>query len=306
MRIIRFYLLLSFLPVMMMAEENLDGFKLVDHICAKADGFEPILLDDIRSKAKQESSNLASAFDKLLKQKALFLYAQKQLKIDTKEIDKLADKHIEDILSKNKLTLNDLKASLADKPYFSTIRQLKNQIAYSMLEGQIRSQLKNQIKISESQVKAQLIKENREKYQLVFIEFSKSDKLENEQTALANKIREDIINNISLEELKALYRKSEGIEISEPRYFKKGQLLDVYEKMIEKTNTVSELFMANGKPTIIWKTKKTFLNEDLNKNDLEELEKHLYEQEIEKKLMEIKNISVKEKEIMVNSCELSL
>lgn len=260
-------------------------FRLVDRVCVVVEGEEPILLSEIKRRAEQQHEPFLVAQRELIRDRLLWVYAKKQLKYDIANIFKAADEHIDNVMTKNRLTKTQFEKVIAAPPYQSSFRQFRLETATEFLKNSVKQSLASQISVSDEQLKSELGK----LYDVVFITVQpkKADTARaslNNEIKKANGIRAKIKPTTGVNDIKNLYGNDKDISIVGPIAYEPGVLKKAYDDRLkaESSPAVIGPFEDDGSVTLLWKIKKTKKN--LDETALEKLRKESYQNAVVAKL----------------------
>ncbi len=277
------------------SEPEKKSYKLVDKICAVVDSEAPILLSEVEKKSKELSTSNSLALKELLHERALRIYGR-QLKFSSTDTHKAAEDHISTIMKNNNLTRQKFESILHGAPYFTTLKQYEEEIAFAILKNQIESSFANSIEITEQDIENAHKQQNRatgKEAEVVFITIlptksgnpNSSNKPTTGQLIKANNIKSAFLDKKTLESVKMEYKDQKDVSFIGPVDYEEGALKLQYELELKKNPRalITEPFEDGRAVTMILRTERA-LSADMQKTALENVRNGLYEKAVRQRL----------------------
>ena len=280
------------------------AFRLINQVCAVVESQQPILQSDVEKRAKERSLSYFQAQTELIGERALWIYAEQQLKFNVPEIYKAAQEHIKKVMESNNLSKESFEEILMRPPYSMTFKQYERETAFLVLKNQLESSIASNLEISDKDVEAEYKRQDPNKYkefEVVFISVLAPKNLNNLKTPLstqfykANQIKKEIMGNINLDGIKRKYKNHKDISFVGPLDYQEGAFQQKYDIQIKKdlAAKITDPFEDEGVVTMIWKIEKNAAS-DNQKTALENVRKDLYRRAVQRRLEDfMKNILVK-------------
>jgi hypothetical protein len=289
------------------ASDSAKGFTLLDKVCVVVEGEEPVLLSEITRRADQRGESFAVAQKELVRERLLWVYAKKQLKYDITNVFKATDEHINNVMTKNRLTNKQFEDVLMNPPYRTTFRQFRLETATEYLKNSVRQTLASQIAVTDDQVKSEMGK----RFDVVFITIqpkrspakgASARAVLSDEIKKANTIRGKIQPTTTVNDIKNLYGKDKDISIVGPIAYETDILKKDYDERLksESSSSVIGPFEDDGSVTMIWKIKKSKKN--LDETALEKLKKESYHNAVLEKFNAITDSLINSSTVIEKSC----
>lgn len=265
--------LVFFLASHLLAETE-RKLELIDKICAKVPGeARPILLSEVKERAKNDNLDLSSALLALRRDRALRIHAANSISMP--DINQGAENYISDIMEKNKLSRNQFINILRAPPHSTTIEQY----AYNISNSILKNHLTASISYEPSEGEQEKALQDNWPQEVYFISLAIKPNSElSHQIKRLNTIKQDLTNNKFKTDVINNYEKVKEVSIIGPIGYGKDVLKKHYEDELAKNPgaLATEPFQEGDFIRVIVKQKK-LLNAEEKKTALEKARKELYE-----------------------------
>jgi len=297
------FLLPAIFAASLMANDS--SFTLVDKVCVTIGQERPILYSEVMKRARELGEDHKTAQRELIKERALIIYAKKQVTYNAPEIKKATQAHINKIIESNRLTRDRFEKILRSAPYNSSFSQYEYDTEYHLTKNQIDASIASTIAPTPGEVELELKKRKNtpKQFSIAFISISPTQSLKKAdslklQFNKAKSIKEKISRMKNLDEIKKHYSGQSDVSIGDLMDYEEGTLIGHLDRQLKKnpSSRVTEPFEDDGAVTMIVKFEKKLDK----KTALENVRKDLYKRAVQQRLDSITNNTLASSPVAIN------